>query len=115
MEKPIQIVLLKSAEDFVDSLNPAVRKKLFYSFRKTQERLFGDWFKKLKGTNDIFEFRIVENKKWYRLFAFWDSSYDHQTLIICSNGFIKKTDKSPKSEIENAEQIKKDYFNNKRS
>lgn len=70
MEKEIQIVLLKSVEEFVDSLDPIVRKKLFFAFRKTQERLFGDWFKKLKGTDEIFEFRIVENKKWYRLFAF---------------------------------------------
>jgi phage-related protein len=114
MNKPIQIILLRPAEDFLDSLEPIVRKKFFYSFRKTKERLFGDWFKKMKGTDDIYEFRIVENKKWYRLFAFWDNSNNSQTLIIGSNGYIKKTDKTPQSEIHKAESIKRDYFKNKK-
>ncbi|MBI4646356.1 MAG: type II toxin-antitoxin system RelE/ParE family toxin [Bacteroidia bacterium] len=45
-----------------------------------------------------------------RLFAFWDSSGDIETLIISTHGIYKKTNKTPKSEINKAEQIKRDYF-----
>ena len=70
MKKQIQIILLKPAQNFLDSLNEEVKKKFFFSFNKTKERKIGDWFKKMPGTDNIFEFRIVENKIDYRLFAF---------------------------------------------
>jgi len=110
MERPIEFIFLKQAEDFLDQVEEPVRKKFFISMRKTKSRIFGDWFKKMIGTNDIFEFRTDHNGKFYRLFAFWDSRGEVQTLIVCSHGLIKKTNKTPKSEIEKAEEIKNLYF-----
>ncbi len=110
MEKPIEIVLLKQAEDFLDNIEEPVRKKFFISMRKTKSRIFGDWFKKMIGTDDIYEFRTDNNGKFYRLFAFWDSRDDKQTLIVCAHGLIKKTNKTPKAEIAKAEDIKDKYF-----
>lgn len=110
MEKPIEIVLLKQAEDFLDDIEEPVRKKFFISMRKTKSRILGDWFKKLVGTNDIYEFRVDNKGKFYRLFSFWDSSNEKQTLVVCSHGFIKKSNKTPKSEIDKAEDIKNKYF-----
>jgi hypothetical protein len=52
----------------------------------------------------------MDSNKWYRLFAFWDPTKPIETLIVCTHGLIKKT---PKNEIEKAEQIRKDYFNRK--
>ena len=110
MEKPIEIVLLKQAENFIDEIEEPVRKKFFISMRKTKSRIFGDWFKKMIDTNDLFEFRVENNGKYYRLFSFWDSRDGKQTLIVCTHGILKKTNKTPKSEIEKAENIKDMYF-----
>ena len=35
----------------------------------------------------------------YRLLAFWDKSDDKNTLVICTHGFIKKSQKTPRPEI----------------
>ncbi|MDP1623315.1 MAG: type II toxin-antitoxin system RelE/ParE family toxin [Bacteroidales bacterium] len=110
MEKPIEVVLLKQAEYFVDEIEAPVRKKFFISMRKTKDRIFGDWFKKLTDTNDLFEFRVEYKGKFYRLFSFWDSREGKQTLIVCTHGLIKKSNRTPKSEIEKAEDIKDKYF-----
>ncbi|MBI4646357.1 MAG: hypothetical protein HY738_07140 [Bacteroidia bacterium] len=63
MEKPIRIVFLKQAEDFTDFLDHTARKKLFIAIHKVQERLFGEWFQKLQGSDGIFEFRIYSENK----------------------------------------------------
>ncbi len=60
------------------------------------------WFKKLKGTNGIYEFRIDESNKFYRLFAFWDKEGKTETLIVGTHGIAKKTNKTPANEIGNA-------------
>jgi len=111
MERPIEIILLKQAEIFIDEIGQPVRKKFFISMRKTKSRIFGDWFKKLTDTNDLFEFRVENQGKFYRLFSFWDSRDGQQTLVVCTHGLIKKTNKIPKSEIKKAEDTKDKYFN----
>ncbi len=45
----------------------------------------------------------------YRVFSFFDKGQ----LIILVNGFQKKTQKTPKKEIEKAEKLKKQYFDEK--
>jgi len=76
MGKPIEIVLLPDAEKFVDAIEKSAKKKLFYAIRKTKMRIFGDWFEKLNGSENIFEFRVKDSNKFFRLFAFWDNSGD---------------------------------------
>jgi len=68
-------------------------------------------FKKL--TNEIWEFRTLYNKTYYRLFAFWDKTDLNETLVISTNGLIKKTDKIPSAEIERADRIRIKYFEQK--
>lgn len=110
MEKPIVVIFLPQAEDFVDSLEEKTRRKLLQAVRKTSDRIIGQWFKKLTGSDGIFEFRIDDNGKFYRLFAFWDKSQQNETLIVGTHGIIKKTDKTPKEEIKKAERIQREYF-----
>ena len=114
MHKPIEVIFLNQAEDFVDSLEYKARRKLFQAIRKTKERLFGDWFKKIKDSDGIFEFCVDENGKFYRLFTFWDTEYPEETLIIGTHGLIKKSNKTPKEDIRKAEQIKREYFEEKK-
>ena len=110
MVKPIEVILLAEADKFVEEIEVSARKKLFYAIRKTKMRVYGDWFEKLKNSKDIFEFRVKDSNKFFRLFAFWDSTGDTETLIVCTHGLIKKTNKTPKQDIEKAEMIKGKYF-----
>ena len=110
MNKPIEIIFLPDADKFIDNIEISTRKKMFYAIRKTKMRIYGDWFEKLKSSKDIFEFRIKDSNKFFRLFAFWDSTNDTETLIVCTHGLIKKTNKTPKQDIEKAEIIKEKYF-----
>lgn len=66
-------------------------------------------FKKLENSN-IWEFRTLYNGISYRLFSFWDTNKN--SLVIATHGIIKKTQKTPKKEIEKAENIRREYFNN---
>lgn len=60
-----------------------------------------------KLTDTIWELRIKYNKNIYRLLFF---TQPDETYII-TNGFIKKTDKTPEIEIEKAENYRKTYLN----
>lgn len=67
-------------------------------------------FKKLENSR-IWEFRTLFNGICYRLFAFWDTEID--ALVVATHGIIKKTQKTPKKEIEKAEKLMEEYFNDK--
>ncbi len=114
MDKPIEVIFMKQAEDFVDELEEKARRKLFHAIRKTKAREIGQWFKKLKGTDGIYEFRFDENGKFYRLFAFWDNEDKIETLVVAAHGITKKTNKTANEEIKKAEHIKREYFEEKR-
>lgn len=68
------------------------------------------YFKKLEGTSDIWEVRINSGSDTFRLLDFFDKG----NLVILTNGFAKKTQKTPLSEIALAEQRKKDYLSRKK-
>jgi phage-related protein len=57
----------------------------------------------------LYEIRIQLGKDIFRIFCFFDAG----KLIIITNGFQKKTQKTPKQEIEKALKIKQDYENEK--
>jgi phage-related protein len=63
------------------------------------------FFKHLEGTDGLFEMRIKVGSNIFRVFCFFDKG----NLIIILNGFQKKTDKTPKNEIEKAERLKQKY------
>jgi phage-related protein len=67
------------------------------------------YFKYLTNTDGLYEIRVDFESNIYRFFAFFDEG----KLIIVINGFHKKTNKTPKSEIEKAQRIKKQYFDEK--
>ena len=99
---------MDDAIDFLDSLNEKTRRKIYYNVRKAQIVNDPELFKKL--TEFIWEFRTLYEKKYYRLLAFWDKTDKMEVLVLATHGFIKKTKKTPKSEINKAEEIRKAYF-----
>lgn len=60
----------------------------------------------MTNSSGIFEIRVEVGTNIYRVFSFFDKG----NLIILVNGFQKKTQKTPKKEIELAEKLKKQYF-----
>lgn len=68
-------------------------------------------FKKI--TENIWEFRTLYQGMAYRLFAFWDK--DGEILVIATHGLVKKSQKTPKREIEKAERIRIGYFESKKN
>ena len=65
MEKPIEVIFLKQAEEFTNSIENKPKKKIFQAIRKTKDRLFGQWFTKLKSSDGIFEFRVDDSGKFF--------------------------------------------------
>lgn len=112
MDKPLfKLITLKEAEEFLESLDSAVLRKVFYNIDKVAGGVKdADLFKKL-GDTEIWEFRTSWQGMAYRLFAFWDK--DGETLVVATHGLIKKSQKTPKSEIKHAQAIRKEYFETK--
>ena len=68
------------------------------------------YFKKLEGTVDLWEVRAGFGGDTFRLLGFWDTG----RLVILTNGFAKKTQKTPEREIALAEQRKRDHLNRRK-
>ncbi len=105
-----QIAYMQEAIDFLSSLDDKVKSKIAYNIGKSMYHIDKELFKKLDDT-EIWEFRTLYNKTAYRLFAFWDTQ--NNKLVIATHGIVKKTQKTPKKEIEKAEAIRKEYFKSK--
>ena len=106
----INIILLDRVREFLKSLNPKILSKIYANMQKVQEGVNDkDIFKKLTGT-DFWEFRTHYSGQCYRLIAFWDKT--EKSLVVCTHGFIKKVQKTPKSEIDKAISIRHDYERN---
>jgi phage-related protein len=111
VKNKFKVQFLEDALEFLDNLADKPREKIIYNIRKAQVTQDKDLFKKLN--NDIWEFRTLYNKMHYRLFAFWDKSDKIDTIVISTHGLIKKTDKTPLSDIDKAERLMKQYFQQK--
>jgi len=109
--KKFKVRFLEEAAEFLDSLDEKAKEKVIYNIHKAQVSSDKALFKKLD--DEIWEFRTLFNKTHYRLFAFWDKIDKIDTVIISTHGIIKKTDKTPKKEIEKAEKLREMYFKQK--
>ncbi len=63
----------------------------------------------MTGYEGLFEIRIEYQSNIFRIFC----CFDHGQLIVLFNGFQKKSQKTPKIEIESAMKLKTEYFENK--
>ena len=106
-----RVEFLEEVKLFLDKVDEKSRDKILYNIWKARRTNDKELFKKLQ--DEIWEFRTMHNKTYFRLFAFWDKTDKKDTFVISTHGLIKKTDKIPKSEIEKAERLREKYFNNK--
>ncbi len=73
---------------------------------ETLERVPANYLKSIVGSNGLYEARIRLGSNIWRVFCF----FDDEKLVILLNGFQKKTQKTPKSEIQKAERLMQDYY-----
>lgn len=97
--------------DFHQCLDKKTKLKVDWTINllETVEHVPEKYFKHLSGTQGLYEIRVEFESNIYRIFSFFDAG----KLIVAINGFQKKTNQTPKSEIDKAIKIKKQYFNEK--
>ncbi len=88
-----------------------VQNKIFKIIEaiETLEKVPSNYLKSIIGTNGLFEARIQLGSDIWRVFCF----FDRGRLVILLNGFVKKTQRTPKNEIEKANQLMIKYFKSK--
>ena len=107
-----EVVYMEEATEFVLSLPIHAQEKILYNVRKIKGGLKdSELFKKLDGSDGIWEFRTLYNRLQYRLLAFWDEQENR--LVVATHGFVKKTWKVPAKEIARAEALRKKYYETK--
>ncbi|MBV6506726.1 MAG: hypothetical protein ILNGONEN_02308 [Syntrophorhabdaceae bacterium] len=99
-------------EDFLDSLSGKQAQKVMWVLRLIEELdiVPGQYLKKLVNTDDIWEIRVQVGGNIFRLLGFFDGA----TLMILTNGFAKKSQKTPRQEIDLAVRRKREYLSRKR-
>ena len=86
--------------DFFHSLDYEVRQKFNWTLKliSTVDRVPVKYFNHIEDSTGLFEIRVEFGSNIYRVFSFFDKGQ----LVILINGFQKKSQKTPKKEIEKA-------------
>ncbi len=97
--------------DFYKSQELKVQLKIEYvlDLVRFERQVPIKFYKKLESTNGLYEVRIITSQKSIRILCFKDEG----TLVVLTNAFFKKTQKTPKNEIKLAENIKTEYLKQK--
>jgi phage-related protein len=94
-------------QSFFSQQNKRVKAKIIWTFDLIEdlERVPEIYLKHIEETDGLFEIRIQLGSDIFRIFCFFDKG----KLVVLANGFQKKTQKTPRKEIEQALKIKEEY------
>ena len=94
-------------QDFFLSQKEKVQEKIIWTFDLIEELQIvpETYLKHIENTNGLYEIRVQCGNDIFRIFCFFDKG----RLVVITNGFQKKTQKTPKQEIEKALKIKTAY------
>ncbi len=112
MEKVREVIAFKHYfEEFLLAQPIKVQNKIYKIIEalETLERIPSQYLKHLENTDGLYEARIKLGSNIWRVFCFFDEG----KLVILLNGFQKKTQKTPKNEIDKALKLKTDYYTDK--
>ena len=92
--------------DFISSISEVEARKIFYvlDMLKMQERLSTKFIKHIE--DGIFELRAEHGGNIFRVFFIFDGG----NIVLLFNGFQKKSQKTPRKEIELAKRLKNEYY-----
>ncbi len=99
--------------EFYVAQTEKVRRKISQTlvWLQTLDRLPCSILKSIEGKKGLFEIRIEFGGDIFRVFC----CFDEGSLVILFNAFQKKTQKTPPGEIERAEKLMKEYYNQKKT
>jgi len=98
-------------KEFYVAQSDAVRRKINYCINvvRSVDRVPRTILKNIEEADGLYEIRIEVGSNIFRIFC----CFDEGSLVILFNGFQKKTQKTPRQQIERAKKIMKEYFNEK--
>ena len=98
-------------EKFFIKQREKVKDKIVWTFELIEEleRIPETYLKHLENTDGLYEIRVQSGRDIFRIFCFFDEG----KLVVTINGFQKKSQKTPKKEIERALKIRDEYENEK--
>jgi phage-related protein len=98
-------------QDFFDKQSKKVKAKIVWTFDLIEDlqRVPEIYLKHIENTDGLYEIRVQLGSDIFRIFCFFEQGQ----LVVLTNGFRKKTQKTPKKEIELAIKIKAEYENEK--
>jgi phage-related protein len=99
-------------EKFLTRQPRNVQDKIFRVIEaiETLQRIPANYLKSISAAKGLFEARIELSGNIWRVFCFFDEG----SLVILLNGFTKKTQKTPKKEIEKAVRLMNAYYSEKK-
>ncbi len=109
MKRYRQIIYFKKYYfDFFDKQSEKVKDKIDYVLFliTVADRIPKKFFQHLEGTNGLYEIRVEYQGNIFRIFC----CFDEGNLVVLFNGFQKKSQKTPKNELDKAVKIMKEYF-----
>lgn len=85
-----------------------VQEKIEYVFRivRQVERVPRTFLQHMEDTDGLYEIRVEHGSNIFRIFC----CFDQGNLVVLFNGFQKKTQKTPKDELDLAKRLMKEYF-----
>lgn len=97
--------------DFYKSQDSKVQDKIGYvlDLVRFERQVPKQFYKLLENTDGIWEVRVITTFKSIRILCF----HDKGNLVVLTNCFLKKTQKTPQKEIKMAEKLKKEYLKEK--
>jgi phage-related protein len=98
-------------EQFFVKQRDKVKSKIIWTFDLIEEieKIPETYLKHIENTEGLYEIRIQQSSDIFRIFCFFDKG----KIVVLANGFQKKTQKTPKKEIEKALKIMEEYKNEK--
>lgn len=97
--------------EFYKKQDNKTQRKIEYvlDFVRFEKQVPEKFFKFLKNTDGIYEVKVIATFKSIRILCFQDEG----NLVVLTNCFIKKSQKTPRKEIKLAERLKKEYLQGK--
>ena len=108
-EKKRRIVFYKHYfDEFFGQQRPKVRDKIIWTLELLEQlpTVPETYLKHLEGSSGLYEIRVQQGSDIFRIFCFFDEG----KLVVLLNGFQKKTQKTPKTELQKAEKLKAAYY-----
>ena len=97
-------------QEFMAGLSQQERDKIRRALLlfETEDRIPHHYISYIR--DGVYEFRVTFGRKEFRLFFI----YDGDTIVVLFNCFTKKSQKTPKREIEKAIKLKEEYRNERK-